>query len=79
MTYMIDAWLERPDPYLRVTHKLTGIRIIDWKTEQIREMLDCGALCPDDFSDGRRSPKELVRELFLLACLEGNNEQPEAA
>ena len=27
MTYLIDAWLDRPHPYLRILHRETGERI----------------------------------------------------
>ncbi|MBY4678604.1 PA4570 family protein [Marinobacterium arenosum] len=70
MTYQIDAWLERQDPYLRVTDKTTGIPVIDWNAKRLHGLLERGAICPDDFTASDVNQQELVKELFLLSCLE---------
>ncbi len=31
MTYLIDAWLDRPHPYLRILHRETGKSAQSWK------------------------------------------------
>jgi hypothetical protein len=68
MTYMIDAWFERKNPYLRVIHRSTGVPIVNWQGTALMEKLQNGAICVEDFSE---SPsQELVKELFLLDCLE---------
>jgi hypothetical protein len=71
MSYIIDAWLERPDPYLRITHRHTGIRVIEWRNEKVATLLEQGVICPQDLQQSQCCSKELVQELFLLACLEG--------
>ncbi|QEQ97428.1 hypothetical protein [Neptunomonas concharum] len=70
MTYMIDAWLERSDPYIRVIHKERKIPVLEWKGQQVNEMIASGALCPFDFSTSNINTQELVKELFILSCLE---------
>jgi hypothetical protein len=72
MTYQINAWLERPDPYIEVTHKVRKIPVIQWNAEQIKEMISLGSLCPADFSDLRINEQELIKELFILSCMEEN-------
>lgn len=70
MSYIIDAWLERPDPYIRVVHKERRIPVIEWHGKQVKEMIACGALCPFDFSSADTNRQELIKELFILSCLE---------
>jgi hypothetical protein len=70
MTYTIDAWLERTDPYIRVVHKDRQISVIEWHGKQVKELIDSGALCPCDFSSLERNTRELVKELFILSCLD---------
>lgn len=70
MTYQIDAWLERQDPYIRVTDKHTGIQVINWNSTRLKGLLERGAICADDFCTPDTNQQELVKDLFLLACLE---------
>jgi hypothetical protein len=70
MTYTIDAWLERPDPYIRVIHKDRQISVIEWRGKQVKELIETGALCPCDFSAPEKNTRELVKELFILSCLD---------
>lgn len=68
MTYLIDAWFERENPYLKVIHKNTGNQIISWQGETLKKRLQAGEICVEDFEN---SPsQELVKELFLLDCLQ---------
>lgn len=53
MTYLIDAWLDRPHPYLRILHRETG---------EICAVLDLHELN----SSEPLILKELVRNLFLF-------------
>ncbi|MCV6590573.1 MAG: hypothetical protein OIF57_16335 [Marinobacterium sp.] len=69
MTYQIDAWLERQDPYIRVTDRNTGIQVINWSSTRLKGLLERGAICPEDFQSSDNQ-QELVKDLFLLACLE---------
>ena len=73
MTYQIDAWLERKDPELRVTLKNTGVVLLHWHSDELLPMLRSGQLNPQDFCHCQGREKELVRELFLLACMDGNS------
>jgi len=70
MTYQIDAWLERKEPELKVTLRNTDVVLLYWHSDELKPMLDSGLLNPNDFCCCQGQEKELVRELFLLACLE---------
>lgn len=68
MIYQIDAWLERKDPELRVTLRNSGVVLLHWTSDELKPMLEAGLLNPQDFCCCQGREKELLRELFLIAC-----------
>ena len=67
MTYMIDAWLDRPHPYLRILNRDTGEVCALLEEDALDELRDQGGL--DLHELGTSEPqviKELVRSLFLF-------------
>ncbi len=67
MTYLIDAWLDRPHPYLRILHRETGEVCAVLEEEALEELRDQGDL--DVYSLSSSEPgvlRELVRNLFLF-------------
>lgn len=67
MTYMIDAWLDRPQPYLQIINRNTGkvcARLEGALLEELFRLgdIDTSTLCCTE----PRRLKELVRELFLF-------------
>ena len=67
MTYLIDAWLERETPYLRVIHRTTGKSVLTWQGQRLQEKLQAGDICVEDLA--QPPSQELIKELFLLDCL----------
>ncbi len=67
MTYLIDAWFERKNPYLRVIHCTTGVSVVSWQGEVLAKKLQSGAICIEDFEG--EPTQELIKDLFLLDCL----------
>ncbi len=66
MTYLIDAWLDRPQPYLRILHRDSGQVCALLQEDELVELRDQGDL--DLHELGSSEPlvlKELVRSLFL--------------
>ncbi|MEX6501630.1 PA4570 family protein [Pseudomonas zhanjiangensis] len=66
MTYLIDAWLDRPQPYLRILNRNTGEVCATLEAAALDELRDLGEL--DLHELGSSEPlvlKELVRNLFL--------------
>lgn len=67
MTYLIDAWLDRPNPYLRILHRETGEVCALLEQDALDELREQGDL---DFQELNSSEplvlKELVRNLFLF-------------
>ncbi|MBD9676907.1 hypothetical protein ACQCLI_01615 [Pseudomonas nitroreducens] len=67
MTYMIDAWLDRPHPYLRILHRDTGEVCAVLEEEALDELREQGGLELSELSTSEPGVlKELVRNLFLF-------------
>ena len=67
MTYLIDAWLDRPHPYLRILHRETGEVCAVLEEEALNELQDQGNLDVSSLSSSEPLVlKELVRNLFLF-------------
>lgn len=67
MTYLIDAWLDRPHPYLRILNRETGEVCAVLEEEAIDELRDQGDLDLASLSSNEPGVlKELVRGLFLF-------------
>ena len=68
MTYLIDAWLDRPQPYLRILHRETGAVCAVLEEDALDELREQGDL---DLAGLNSSEplvlKELVRSLFLFS------------
>jgi hypothetical protein len=48
MPFLIDAWLERKDPMLRVLDRKTGMVLRQWDAHAIQQWCDSGEICFDD-------------------------------
>ncbi len=67
MTYLIDAWLDRPHPYLRILNRETGEVCAMLEEEALDELRDQGDLDLHELNSSEPSVlKELVRSLFLF-------------
>lgn len=67
MTYLIDAWLDRPHPYLRILNRETGEVCAVLEKEALDELRDQGDLDLASLSSCEPGVlKELVRGLFLF-------------
>ncbi len=67
MTYLIDAWLDRPQPYLRVLDRHTGAVCVSLEGEALDELRDLGDLDLQELSTSEPGVlKEQVRNLFLF-------------
>ena len=79
MTYLIDAWLDRPHPYLRIVNRETGEVCAVLEEDALEELREQGDL--DLPSLGSTEPlvlKELVRNLFLFCYARALRPHPSA-
>src|SRR3990167_8457903 len=71
MTYLIDAWLDRPQPYLRILNRNTGEVCAVLENDALDELRDQGDLDLHELNSCEPLVlKELVRNLFLY-CYAG--------
>jgi hypothetical protein len=67
MTYLIDAWLDRPQPYLRILDRETGQVCAVLEEDALDELRDQGDLDVSSLSSSEPGiQKEMVRSLFLF-------------
>lgn len=67
MTYLIDAWLDRPHPYLRILNRETGEVCAMLHEDALSELREQGELDLHDLGSSEPGVlKELVRGLFLF-------------
>jgi hypothetical protein len=67
MTYLIDAWLDRPHPYLRILNRSTGEVCARLEQDALDELRDQGDLDLHELNSSEPMVlKELVRNLFLF-------------
>ena len=68
MTYLIDAWLDRPQPYLRILNRQTGEVCTLLEEQALEELRAQGDLDLHDLSSNEPLVlKEMVRNLFLFS------------
>lgn len=66
MTYLIDAWLDRPQPYLRILNRNTGEVCAVFNEGALDELRSQGELDMHELNSSEPLVlKELVRSLFL--------------
>lgn len=67
MTYFIDAWLDRPQPYLRIINRLTGNVCVQIEGENLEALREQGVLDSNELSNSEPlAIKEQIRHLFLI-------------
>ena len=79
MQYAVDARIEKGQPRLRVLDPVTGKVHMEWSLTKVNEMLEEGEIPPNDFLHPQRyGMKLLLKNLFLLSCIESMNSNTEA-
>lgn len=67
-SYLIDAWLDRPNPYLRILHRESGAVCAQLEGDALEELREQGALDLHDLESSEPQVlKEMVRNLFLFS------------
>lgn len=67
MTYLIDAWLDRPQPYLRILHRESGQVCVTLEAAALAQLQEQGDLDMASLTSSEpQTLKELLRTLFLF-------------
>ena len=64
MNLMLDAWLERSDPRLRVFDTRSGEILWQWNSDAVHALLESGRLSAADLCNLPSSLPSLLRELL---------------
>ncbi len=74
MQYTVEARIDKGQPRLRVLDAMTGKVHMEWSLTKVTEMLEEGEIPPGDFLHPERyGMKLLLKNLFLLSCIESMN------
>lgn len=80
MSFYIDAWLDRPNPYVQVINKLNSEVIARFSKTELNQAVERGDFCLCDFYDSQpHNQQELVKHLLLIRCCENMTREIEAS
>lgn len=69
MTFYIDAWLDCPNPYVKVVNKNNQQVMADFSGRELSKAFEQGDIYMTDFLDADgASQLELIKSLLLLRC-----------
>jgi hypothetical protein len=69
MTFYVDAWIDRPQPYVQVKNKESREVIADFSSDELKQAVERGDICLSDFFDSNiKVQLELIKSLLLLRC-----------
>jgi hypothetical protein len=69
MTYYINAWLEKSEPYLTVNHRDTREVVLSVDKQELNDYIDEGLFdIKDLYSTDSTCQQDLIKELFLARC-----------
>lgn len=69
MTFYINAWLDRADPFISLHHRQTGEVVARFEKYELQECLEQGDFCLNEFCNPcQRVQQELVKCLLLAQC-----------
>lgn len=69
MSFYINAWLDRADPFVSVCDRNNKQEIIRFEKQELSTLLNSGELCMSDFcSSDSHAQQVLVKDLLLMRC-----------
>lgn len=69
MTFYVNAWLNRPQPFVSLHHKITGEVVAYFDQNSVQACLDQGDFCLQDLcSNEPQAQQDLVKCLLLKHC-----------
>ncbi len=66
MTYMINAWLDKPQPELQLVERASGSVVACWKGRRLRELFDSGLVSYEELSYANPERLKLVEKALIL-------------
>ena len=69
MTFYVNAWLNRPEPFVSLHNKLTGEVVAYFDKTSLQVCLEQGDFCIQDLCSAKpQAQQELVKCLLLKHC-----------
>ncbi len=69
MTFYVNAWLDRVDPFVSIHDKQTGELIVKFDKVELQECLEQGDFCLSELCDTtQHGQQELIKALLLTHC-----------
>ena len=78
MAFYIDAWLDRPNPYVQVVNKSNSQVVAKFSQSELNQAVERGDICLGEFYDSHpHTQQELVKHLLLIRCCENMSRELE--
>lgn len=69
MTFYVNAWLDRVDPFVSLHNRHTGEQVVRFDKDELQECLEQGDFCLSELCDPcQQVQQELVKCLLLERC-----------
>ena len=69
MTFYVNAWLDRVDPFVSLHNRNTGEQVVRFDKDELQECLEQGDFCLNELCDPcQQVQQELVKCLLLALC-----------
>jgi hypothetical protein len=69
MTFYVNAWLDRVDPFISLHNSQTGEQVARFEKAELQECLEQGDFCLNELCNPcQRVQQELVKCLLLARC-----------
>lgn len=69
MTYYLNSWLDRADPFISINDKSTGETLIRIEKNELDDYLDQGLFCIEELCESSaKGQQELIKAITLARC-----------
>lgn len=66
MTYVINAWLDKPQPELQLVERVSGAVVASWKGRRLKELFDSGLVSYEELRTVLPERLKLVEKALIL-------------
>lgn len=66
MTYMINAWLDKPQPELQLVEPMSGVVVACWKGRRLNDLFDSGLVSYEELRASTPERLKLVEKALIL-------------
>ena len=79
MTFYVNAWLDRVDPFISLHNRQTGEQVVRFDKQELQQCLEQGDFCLNELCNPcQQVQHELVKCLLLVRCSHEVSQQLES-